>query len=165
MTNAAAGDDPTLESALRPLKELLDGLDGEISRLYEREGVTGVRPRFTIALIRLRHRGPMTVKALAAEIDVTHSAMSQTVTAMRGEGLVATTPGPDARTRQVELTAEGLALVPFLEAEWRATEQAFAELQAELPSSLQTWIDAMTVALARRRFLDRITEKLDQPGT
>lgn len=160
----STGEDPTLESALRPLKQLLDGLDDEVARLYAREGVTGVRPRFSMALIRLQHRGPMTVKALAAEIDVTHSAMSQTVTALRGEGLVETAPGPDARTRLVSLTGAGRDLVPFLEAEWRATEEAFAELQAELPSSLQRWIDDMTAALRRRAFLDRITDKLDRPA-
>ena len=161
--DTSTGADPTLRSALRPLKQLLDGLEGEISGLYAREGVTGVRPRFSMALIRLHHRGPMTVTALAAEIDVTHSAMSQTVTAMRGEGLVETSPGPDARTRRVALTGAGRALVPFLEAEWRATERAFAELQGELPFPLQSWIDGMTAALRRRPFLDRITDQLDGP--
>ncbi|MBW0106625.1 MarR family winged helix-turn-helix transcriptional regulator [Pseudonocardia sp. KRD291] len=160
----STGEDPTLESALKPLKQLLDGLNDEIARLYAREGVTGVRPRFTMALIRLHHRGPMSVKALAAEIDVTHSAMSQTVTALRGEGLVETAPGPDARTRLVSLTGQGRDLVPFLEAEWRATERAFAGLQAELSQPLQRWIDDMETALRRRAFLDRITDELDHPG-
>jgi DNA-binding MarR family transcriptional regulator len=154
------GEDPTLRSALRPLRQLLLAMDDEIARLYAERGLAGVRPRFTMALIRLRHRGPMTVKELAEQVDVTHSAMSQTLTAMRAEGLVETTPGPDARTRRVALTGKGREVVPFLEAEWRATEQAFAALEAELPHPLTRVVDEMAAALERRPFLDRIREHL-----
>lgn len=137
-------------------------MDADIGRLYAERGVTGVRPRFSMALIRLHHRGPMTVKELAEQIDVTHSAMSQTVTVMRREGLVTTSTGSDARTREVALTDEGRALVPFLEAEWRATERAWTELQAELPYALTQVVGDMTAALQRRSFLDRITHHLDR---
>ncbi|OLT20125.1 MarR family transcriptional regulator [Pseudonocardia sp. CNS-139] len=157
---STSGPDPTRESALRPLRRLLDAMDADIARLYAARGVTGVRPRFSIALIRLHHLGPMTVKALAAEVDVTHSAMSQTVTAMRTEGLVETAPGHDARTRDVRLTERGRALVPFLEDEWRATERAFAALEAEVPYALTRVVDDMAAALGRRSFLDRITVEL-----
>lgn len=157
-----AGEDPTLESAIRPLKDLQAAMDADISRLYDERDVVGVRPRFSMALIRLRHRGPMTVKELAEQIDVTHSAMSQTVTAMRRDGLVETTPGPDARTREVALTVKGRELVPFLEAEWRATERAFAELEADVPYPLTRVVDDMRAALQRRSFLDRIKDQLDR---
>jgi DNA-binding MarR family transcriptional regulator len=155
-------DDPTLRSALRPLRQLLSAMDDEIARLYAERGVEGVRPRFTMALIRLRHRGPLTVKELAEQTDVTHSAMSQTLTAMRTAGLVETTPGADARTRRVALTAAGRELVPFLEAEWRATEDAFAALEAELPYPLTRVVEDMAAALERRSFLDRIRVHLEQ---
>jgi DNA-binding MarR family transcriptional regulator len=153
-------EDPTLRSALRPLRQLLLAMDDEIARLYAERGLAGVRPRFTMALIRLRHRGPMTVKELAEQIDVTHSAMSQTLTAMRAEGLVETTPGPDARTRRIALTGKGREIVPFLEAEWRATEQALAALEAELAHPLTRAVDDLAAALDRRPFLDRIREHL-----
>ena len=161
MTSPDSGD-PTLHSAIRPLRELLGEMDADIGRLYAARGVTGVRPRFSMALIRLHHRGPMTVKELAEQIDVSHSAMSQTVTAMRSEGLVETAPGRDARTRDVRLTEKGRALVPFLEAEWRATERAFAELETELPYALTQVVEDMAAALRRRPFLDRITAALDE---
>ncbi|GAA1294144.1 hypothetical protein GCM10009609_74170 [Pseudonocardia aurantiaca] len=144
------------------MRELLGEMDADIGRLYAARGVTGVRPRFSMALIRLHHRGPMTVKELAEQIDVSHSAMSQTVTAMRSEGLVETAPGRDARTRDVRLTEKGRALVPFLEAEWRATERAFAELETELPYALTQVVEDMAAALRRRPFLDRITAALDE---
>lgn len=165
MTSPEGSGDPTLHSSLRPLREMLAEMDADIGRLYAARGVTGVRPRFSMALIRLYHRGPMTVRELAEQIDVTHSAMSQTVTAMRAEGLVETAPGRDARTRDVTLTEWGRDLVPFLEAEWRATERAFAELEAELPYPLTRVVEDMTAALRRRSFLDRITSTLDEQSS
>ena len=78
---------------MRPLKLLLDAMDDDIARLYAQRGVAGVRPRFSMTLIRLHHLGPLTIRQLAAEVDVTHSAMSQTITAMRREGLVQSSPG------------------------------------------------------------------------
>ena len=158
--------DPTLESWLRPLKDLLDTMDAAIAELYAERGVRGVRTRFSMALIRLHHLGPMPIKELAAQIDVTHSAMSQTVTEMRKEGLVETAPGADARTREVALTGKGRALVPFLEAEWQATEAAFAELDAALPYPMTRVIDDVAAALRARTFLDRIRAHLpDARGT
>jgi len=158
-------DDPTRSSALRPLKLLLDAMDDDIARLYAQRGVAGVRPRFSMTLIRLHHLGPLTIRQLAAEVEVTHSAMSQTITAMRREGLVQSSPGTDARTRTVALTDKGRAQVPFLEAEWRATEAAVAELESEVPYPLTRVVADLAAALDRRSFLDRITRHLSVAGS
>ena len=155
--------DPTVEGALRPLRDLLGGMDADIARLYAERGVQGVRPRFSMALIRLHHLGPMTIRELAEQVEVTHSAMSQTVTAMRREGLVDSSAGEDARTRTVALTSRGRDLVPFLEDEWRATERAWGELEEELPYPLTQVVRDIAAALERRPFLDRISAQLDAP--
>lgn len=158
---AASGSDPTAEdSRWRPLRRLLNAMDDDILRLYQERGVAGVRPRFTMPLIRLGHRGAMTIRQLAEALDVTHSAMSQTVSALRREGLVHSVPGPDARTREVALTERARAIVPFLEAEWRATEQAVAQLEAEIPYALSQVVWDLEAALARRSFHDRIVQNL-----
>ncbi|GAA1250577.1 helix-turn-helix domain-containing protein [Prauserella halophila] len=151
--------DPTELDFWRPLRRLRDAMDAEIVRLYAERGVD-VRPRHTMPLIRLGRRGPMTIRRLAESTEVTHSAMSQTVASLRGDGLVTTRPGDDARTRVVELTDAGRELLPFLEAEWRATEEAAAELDAELPYSLTRVVEDMTAALERRSFRDRIADRL-----
>jgi DNA-binding MarR family transcriptional regulator len=156
--------DPTDESLWRPLRDLLDLMDDDIARLYTERGVRGVRPRFSKALIKLAHLGPLSIKQLAQAVEVTHSAMSQTVTALRAEGLVRVRPGEDARTRTVELTDEGRAVVPFLEAEWRATEAAVAELEAEVPYPLTAVVRDLRGALARRSFHDRILGHLSAGG-
>ena len=156
-----AVSDPTEQSRWRPLRVLMAALDDEISRLYDERGLPGVRPRFAMPLIRLARRGPMTIRQLADSFELTHSAMSQTVKAMHREGLVRTVAGEaDGRTRVVELTERARAVVPFLEAEWRATEQAVIELEAEIPYPLSQVVRDLEAALARRSFHDRIIDQL-----
>ncbi|WP_163543139.1 MarR family winged helix-turn-helix transcriptional regulator [Occultella kanbiaonis] len=143
-------------------------MDADIEHVYRERGIEGVRPRFAMPLIRLAHVGPLTIKELAAALGKTHSAMSQTIGLMRREGLVTTTPGADARTRPITLTERGRALVPFLEAEWRATEQAVAELDAEVPYPLTRVVAELEQALLARPFLDRLRALLDttpSPGS
>ena len=154
--------DPTERSLWRPLHLLLAAMDRDIAQLYVERGVTGLRPRYVLPLVRLARRGPMTIRQLAESVGVTHSAMSQTVGAMRREGLVHSVPGGgDARTREVALTQQGRGLVPLMEAEWEATEQALADLEAELPYPMSQVVRDVQAALERRSFHDRIAEALD----
>lgn len=157
--------DPTDQSRWRPLRVLLTAMDDDIARLYDERGIVGIRPRFAMPLIRLGRRGPMTISELSDALHVTHSAMSQTVSALRRAGLVDSAPGADARTRQVALTEQGGAVVPFLEAEWRATEQAVGELEAEIPYALSHVVRDIEAALARRSFHDRIAAQLAPADT
>lgn len=158
----ARGDhpDPTQESRWRPLRRLLASMDDEIARVYAERGLPGVRPRYVMPLVRLHHRGAMTIRQLADELNVTHSAMSQTASALQKEGLLRAERGADGRTRELRLTDRGRELVPFLEAEWRSTEQALAELEAEVPYPLSQVVRDLEQALARRSFHDRVAEQL-----
>ena len=79
---------------------------------------------------------------------------------MKAAGLVRTTPGPDARTKHVDLTPKARRLAPRLAAEWRATEAALAELEAEVPYPITQAVADMEQALARKSFHERITERL-----
>ncbi|WP_243845104.1 MarR family winged helix-turn-helix transcriptional regulator [Mumia sp. ZJ1417] len=151
--------DPTDENFWQPLRALQDAMDAELTALYRERGLA-VRPRLTKPVIKLAHAGPMSIRALAEAVGVTHSAASQTVAILRADGLVETSPGPDARTRLVSLTAHGRALVPLLEAEWRATERALAELDAEVPYSLIGVVADLEAALRHRPFRDRVAAHL-----
>ena len=155
--------DPTEQGRWRPLRRLLDAMDADIARLYTERGITGVRPRFVAPLIRLGRRGGMTIRQLAESHEVTHSAMSQTVAALQRDGLVTTAAGADARTRQVVLTERARELLPFLEAEWRATEEVVAELEAEIPYALSQVVQDLQAALERRSFHDRIADRIGEP--
>jgi DNA-binding MarR family transcriptional regulator len=162
--SAVTSSDPTaVPGRWDSLHTLLRRLDDEIGTVYTDRGVD-VRPRFVYPLIRLAHTGPLTIRELAESLGRTHSAMSQTVTAMRNEGLVETESGQDARTRRVALTDKSRALVPLLEAEWRATEESVAEIDDELPYALSTVVEDLERVLARRSLRERLVARLDAAG-
>lgn len=159
-----SSDDPTRpESRWSTLHRLLAEIDGQIAELYTQRGISGVRPRFVLPLVRLAHTGPLTIRALALELDRTHSAMSQTVAALRRDGFVETVPGADGRTREVTLTDRARRLVPLMEAEWRATEAAVDELDDEVDHPLSVAARDTARALAARPMIDRLHAHLVEP--
>jgi DNA-binding MarR family transcriptional regulator len=135
-------------------------MDADIARIYAEAQITGLTPSMVMELLRLHARGPMTITELASSVQRTHSATSQKVAAMRAAGLVRTTTGADARSKQVVLTAKARRLVGRLAAEWRATEAAVAEIEAEIPYPLTQVTRDIEAALQRKTFHDRIAEKL-----
>lgn len=155
-----AHDDPTEVSRWRPVFRLLSDMDDEIGRVYADNGIEDLKPNWVYEIVRLHVRGPMTIAELARSVGRTHSALSQKVAAMRAAGWVQTTPGRDARSKTVTLTPKAERVATLMAAEWRATEAAIAELEAELPYPLTRVADDIRAALARRSFHDRIVEKL-----
>lgn len=155
-------DDPTEHSQWRPLRRLLDAMDADIARVYADAQIDGMRPNFVRELIRLDRYGPMTITELAKRGELTHSAMSQKVAAMRVAGLVRTTTGSDARSKTVALTTKAKRITNRLAAEWRATEAAIGELEAEIPYPLTRVVADIAQALQRKSFHDRIAERLQQ---
>src|SRR5579862_1273641 len=122
--------DPSEQGYWRPLMKLQRSMDAEISQVYVEAGIEGLKPSWVMELLRLHARGPMTLTELAESVQRTHSAISQKVAAMRAAGLVRTTAGADARSKQVVLTAKARRIIRLLAAEWRATEAAVAEIEA-----------------------------------
>jgi DNA-binding MarR family transcriptional regulator len=160
MTPLEGPADPTEQSIWRPLRLLLDAMDDDIARLYAESPVGAIKPSFVMELLRLHARGPMTITELAESVGRTHSAISQKVAAMRAAGLVRTATGPDARTKKIVLTAKARKIVGQLAAEWRATEAAVREIEAEIPYPLSRVVTDIEGALTRTSFHDRIAEKL-----
>jgi DNA-binding MarR family transcriptional regulator len=153
-------NDPTEQSVWRPLRLLQAAMDDDIALIYAEARIDGLKPSFVMELIRLHSRGPMTITELAESVQRTHSAMSQKVAAMRAAGWVRTVAGPDARSKRVTLTAKARRIVARLAAEWRATEAAVAQIEAEIPYPLSRVVTDIEEALRRKSFHDRIAEKL-----
>lgn len=162
---AARPVDPTEQQGTwRPLRLLIAAMDADIARIYAEAQITGLTPSMVMELLRLHASGPMTIRELAESVQKTHSATSQKVAAMRAAGLVRTTPGADARTRKIILTAKARRIIGKLAAEWRATEAALADLEDEIPYPVGRVVTDIEAALRRKSFHDRITEKLaDDP--
>ena len=84
---------------------------------------------------------------------------------MRAAGWVRTSTGADARSKKVSLTTQATRVIGRLAAEWRATESALAEIEAEIPYPLSRVVTDIEEALRRKSFHDRIAENLAQdPG-
>jgi DNA-binding MarR family transcriptional regulator len=152
--------DPTEQSQWRALRLLQSAMDDDIARIYDEAKISCVKTSWVMELLRLNARGPMTITELAESVQRTHSGTSQKVAAMRAAGLVRTTPGPDARTRKITLTAKARRLAGPLAAEWRATEAAAREIEAEIPYPLSQVVTDIEAALRRKSFHDRIADKL-----
>jgi DNA-binding MarR family transcriptional regulator len=158
--NGQTASDPTVHSRWRPLRLLLEAMDADIARLYAEAQIDGLKPSWVLELLRLHAQGPMTIAELARSVERTHSAMSQKVAAMRTAGWVRTSAGTDARSKTVALTVKASRIVGRLAAEWRATEAAIAEIEAEIPYPLSQAVTDIEEALRRKSFHDRIAEKL-----
>lgn len=154
------GLDPTHQSHWRPLWLLQASMDADIARIYSEKRIDGLKPNFVMELLRLHACGPMTITELAQSVGRTHSALSQKVAAMRAAGWVQTVPGDDARSKKVTLTDNARGIVGRLAAEWRATEAAVADIEAEIPYPLTRVVTDIEQALERKSFHDRIAEKL-----
>jgi DNA-binding MarR family transcriptional regulator len=152
--------DPTEQSLWRPLRLLLEAMDADVARIYAGGRIEGLKPAWVLELLRLDARGPMTIAEIARSTGRTHSAASQKVAAMRAAGWVRTVPGADARSKRVTLTRKAHRAVAAMAAEWRATEAAAAEIEAEIPYPLSRVVTDITAALTRKSFHDRIAQQL-----
>ena len=152
--------DPTEHSQWRPLRLLQAAMDADIARIYAEAHIDGLKPSFVMELLRLHAKGPMTIASLAASVQLTHSAVSQKVAAMRAAGLVRTTAGTDGRSKKVTLTARARRIIGQLAAEWRATEAAVAEIEAEIPYPLSQVVTDIEAAIRGKSFHDRIADHL-----
>lgn len=139
------------------LRSLIDLLDGDVEAAYAAAGLAW-RPRYTPVLRALMRSGPISIKAIAVEIGVSHSAASQTVSQMAREGLVTLKPGADARERIVVPTSATIAMIPALERQQAATNAAACELDEELSAPLSKILAEAISALRERSFGARIAD-------
>jgi len=143
---------PTLGTLLR---HLIDLLDGEVEAAYAAADLAW-RPRYTPVLRVLMNRGGQPIKAVALEIGISHSAVSQTVTQMVKDDLVMLKPGDDARERIVILTDKTQQMIPRLQRQWAAVNLAAATLDRELSAPLSGVVQEAIAALTDKPFGQRI---------
>ena len=143
---------PTLGTLLR---HLIDLLDGEVEAAYQAADLAW-RPRYTPILRVLMSRGSLSIKAIALEIGISHSAVSQTVTQMIKDDLVVLKPGADARERIVFLTDKTEQMIPRLQRQWAAVNIAAATLDQDLSAPLSGVVKEAIAALTEKPFGQRI---------
>lgn len=142
----------TLGTLLRHLIELLDGA---VEESYREAGLD-YRPRYTPVVKALSAQGPLSIRAIARNAGLTHSAASQTVAHMEAAGLLDVRAGDDARERVVALSPAAVAILPAVQARWRATEAAVRDLEEEIGAPLADLAARAISALERRSLTDRM---------
>ena len=150
----------TLGTLLRHLIELLDGA---VEQTYK-DAQLDYRPRYTPVLRALIATGSASIKELAAQAGLTHSAASQTVAEMRRAGLVDVERGTDKRRQVVSLTNRATAMIPTLETIWQVVNEAAEELDDELDYPLSQLVEEAIAALERHPFGERIAARAERPN-
>ena len=140
------------------LRHLIELLDGAVQQSYTDAGLN-YRPRYTPVMRVLAQRHSATIGQLAELAGITQPAVTQTVALMKKEGLlVVAAGGEDGRQRVVRLSAEGEALLPRVQACWRATKSAADSLDAEMASPLSECLAQAIAVLEKRSFGERIRD-------
>ncbi|WP_254504312.1 MarR family winged helix-turn-helix transcriptional regulator [Duganella vulcania] len=137
------------------MRHLIELLDGAVQQAYTDAGLD-YRPRYTPVMRALSQQQSATIGELAELAGITQPAATQTVALMKKEGLLLVASGEDGRQRVVRLSPQGQALLPHLQACWKATKRAADSLDAELEFPLSECLAQAIAVLEQRSFGDRI---------
>lgn len=139
------------------LRALLERLDPAVERAYRARGLD-YRPRFTPVIRALARERSLRIKDIAQAQGLSHSAVSQTVTALVEQGWVTATLGKDGRERWLHLTPKARSALPLLEAQWRDTAAAAESLSRDLGLPLEEILRRALETLERVPFEARIDQ-------
>lgn len=140
------------------LRRLIELMDGDLDKIY-RERHPFYTPRFTPVMKALMGGGRQTIKDIASQSNISHSAASQTVSLLAAKGLVQLEVGEDKRDRFISLTQDGERLLPWLEDVWDATTRAADALDAELAHPLSELLAETIERLEKQPFAERIRQE------
>jgi MarR family transcriptional regulator, organic hydroperoxide resistance regulator len=146
------------------LRRLLELLDGDLEAIYAQDGLD-YRARFTPVMKALADGEALTIKQIAARSSVSHSAASQTVSRMLSAGLLMQSVGEDARERFMDLSPQGVELLPGLRLRWAAAERAAERLESDIGLPLGRAVAAAITALEDRPFRTRVIDEGQQTST
>lgn len=100
----------------------------EVNKVYEQAGIPFEASWFPVFYLLGREQ-PLPLIDIAEQLEVSHSAISQLVTALKKKGLVKTAPCPDDGRRQlVMLSKKGEELLQQVQPVWAAITKAMNEL-------------------------------------
>ena len=110
----------------------------------------GLRMTQLSLLVALRLSQPVTIQDLARHMVMDRTTLSRNLAPLEREGLVILAPGEDRRTRFVNLTATGQALLKRVHPEWRKAQARVARrLGGDRVGRLMRELSASVEALTR----------------
>ena len=113
------------------LRRLSEYFLAEVNKVYAQRGIAFDASWFPLFYL-LSERERLTLMDIATELEVSHSAVSQLVTNLKGKGLVkASRCEEDGRRQWVVLTKKGGALLEQVLPVWKGIDAAMQALVAE----------------------------------
>lgn len=140
-------------------RRLLEFMTSDADRLYEEAGLK-FRVSYFYPIYALSVRGPMPIAEIAKLAGFSHSAVSQIVKKLSGEGVLETNRAADGRQKTVSLTAEGTRLVEDLQPYWAALEQSVKDVAVEAKTDVLAGISALETGFRKTSLYDRAKANL-----
>ena len=151
---------PGLGELLRYVSELVE----QGAESHYRALELTYRARYT-PVLRAIAAGAESVTDITTRTHLTQGAVSQTLTLMTADGIVARHSLEDARKSGFHLTREGKRLLKALEPHWRITFAAIDALEKEIGHPLLQVLEETARALERQDFASRLESARTQPNT
>ncbi|RFM28051.1 MarR family winged helix-turn-helix transcriptional regulator [Deminuibacter soli] len=119
------------------LKRLSDTFLQDVNKVYKAHKIAFDASWFPVFYI-LSRKKEVSIREIADELGITHSAASQVVTGLQEKGLVKMAVSrKDARAKAISFTAKGEKLQQKIEPVWQALQQAMEQLACEGNKSKQ----------------------------
>lgn len=113
------------------LRRLSETFLGDVNEVYKAHKIKFDAAWFPVFYI-LSRQGTVSIKDIADQLVISHSSVSQLVSALQQKGLIKTTTDlADARKKVVEFTPKGRKLQQQIEPVWAALNSAMAALAEE----------------------------------
>jgi len=140
-------------------RRVLEMMTSAGDRLYEEAGLN-FKVSYFYPVYALSLRGPMPIADIAKLAGFSHSAVSQTIKKLVGEGLVETKRASDGRQKTVSLTEAGTDMVKRVQPLWRAFECTVKDIAADTGVDILAGVNALEEAFAVTSFYDRTKARL-----
>ena len=145
------------------LKRLGDTFINDVNRIYKDNKIDFDASWFPVFYI-LSQKKEISIKEIADDLKVSHSAISQLVSSLQQKGLIKSVVAKkDARHKAITFTAKGEKLLQKIQPIWNALEKAMNELAESSGSSSKKILKALTgieSGLKQKSFFDRVDSYL-----
>ena len=134
----------------------------DVNRVYKHKGIRFEAAWFPIFYM-LAEQETLSIKAISAELEISHSATSQMVSKLQEKGLIRlVSDKTDGRKKAVSLTAKGIKLLHQVQPVWKSLQLAMDELLEQLPNGdlLMPAIAAIEKSFQQHSILNRIEKHL-----
>jgi DNA-binding MarR family transcriptional regulator len=144
------------------LKRLGDTFINDVNKVYREHNIEFDASWFPVFYI-LSQRKEISIKGIADDLKVSHSAISQLTSSLQQKGLIKSVISKkDARHKAITFTVKGKKLLQKIKPVWKALEEAMTELVEESTSSKKILkaLTAIETGLENKIFFERIEAHL-----